>query len=225
MPIGLCACAQYRRLPADVLAALPGACRAAGGGCEIVADLCFVAARDRSTLERFASYDAVVACQPRAVRAFFDGFSSPPRCVDGRVASVADLLSALSLPPAPTDLDVDTDGTNAPSPPPEDWTPWFPVIDRERCIDCKKCVDFCLFGVYAVVDGKVRVTRPEACKTDCPACARICPRNAIMFPKSNEDRLNGALDTIAPPTDDDRTALRERLQRRKIPPLFREDDA
>jgi ferredoxin len=38
----------------------------------------------------------------------------------------------------------------------------------------------------------VAVTNPSACKTDCPACARICPENAIIFPKSTDEAINGA---------------------------------
>ena len=34
--------------------------------------------------------------------------------------------------------------------------------------------------------------RPANCKTNCPACARICPEAAIMFPKLEEAPINGA---------------------------------
>ena len=30
------------------------------------------------------------------------------------------------------------------------WVPWFPVIDYNRCINCRQCVSFCLFGVYHI---------------------------------------------------------------------------
>jgi len=76
----------------------------------------------------------------------------------------------------------------APSPFPEkapgEWVAWFPVIDYDRCRGCKQCAEFCLFGTYAVdEDGRVRVARPERCKLNCPACARVCPASAIIFPK------------------------------------------
>lgn len=63
------------------------------------------------------------------------------------------------------------------------WKSWFPVIDYSRCNSCGQCHDFCLFGVYERMDGQVKVVNPEACKNNCPACARICPQTAIIFPK------------------------------------------
>ena len=71
------------------------------------------------------------------------------------------------------------------------WIPWFPVIDRDLCVNCEKCRKFCLFGVYETKDGKVRVGNPRNCKTNCPACARICPKAAIIFPKYNQAPING----------------------------------
>ena len=41
-------------------------------------------------------------------------------------------------------------------------------------------------------DGTVRVAHPEGCKTNCPACARLCPEIAIIFPKYGEPPINGA---------------------------------
>lgn len=79
-------------------------------------------------------------------------------------------------------------GASAPS----RWVPWFPVIDYERCAGCRQCADFCLFGVYAMAeDGGVVVENPEQCKTNCPACSRLCPEVAILFPKYKAGPLSG----------------------------------
>ena len=64
-----------------------------------------------------------------------------------------------------------------------EWPSWYPVIDYSRCNGCGQCADFCLFGVYDKSDNKVVVTNPRGCKYNCPACARICPQIAIVFPK------------------------------------------
>ncbi len=75
---------------------------------------------------------------------------------------------------------------------PEGWIPWFPVIDYDRCGNCKQCLSFCLFGVYAVdADERIEVRHPEQCKTNCPACARVCPNAAIIFPKYGKSPING----------------------------------
>jgi NAD-dependent dihydropyrimidine dehydrogenase PreA subunit len=73
-----------------------------------------------------------------------------------------------------------------------DWSPWYPVIDSSRCVQCRKCLGFCLFGVYAMDGDKVRVANPRACKNNCPACARVCPQLAIIFPKCKDSPINGA---------------------------------
>jgi Pyruvate/2-oxoacid:ferredoxin oxidoreductase delta subunit len=74
---------------------------------------------------------------------------------------------------------------------------WYPVIDDDRCENCGHCLQFCLFDVYAH-DGEqtVRVTQPDNCKPGCPACSRICPGGAIMFPMYDKDpAIAGAPDT------------------------------
>jgi NAD-dependent dihydropyrimidine dehydrogenase PreA subunit len=83
---------------------------------------------------------------------------------------------------------------DAPAPPypARSWTPWFPVIDYDRCTNCMQCLSFCLFGVYDVDEEKrIEVHEPEKCKTNCPACSRVCPEVAILFPKYKNGPING----------------------------------
>ncbi|MCP4945686.1 MAG: ferredoxin family protein [Planctomycetaceae bacterium] len=70
---------------------------------------------------------------------------------------------------------------------------WYPVIDFSRCTNCMECVDFCLFGVYGV-DGteNILVEQPDNCRKGCPACSRVCPANAIIFPQHKAPAIAGA---------------------------------
>ena len=79
------------------------------------------------------------------------------------------------------------------APPARKWKPWFPVIDYDRCTNCMQCLSFCLFDVYGVSkDKKIEVRNQDNCKTDCPACSRVCPEVAILFPKYKSGPINGA---------------------------------
>jgi Pyruvate/2-oxoacid:ferredoxin oxidoreductase delta subunit len=77
-----------------------------------------------------------------------------------------------------------------------EWKPWFPVIDYDRCTNCMQCLSFCLFGVYGVdEDHRIQAQSHDNCKTNCPACSRVCPEAAIMFPKYKAGPING--DTVS----------------------------
>ncbi|TWU58692.1 4Fe-4S binding domain protein [Rubripirellula tenax] len=70
---------------------------------------------------------------------------------------------------------------------------WYPVIDFSRCTNCMECVDFCLFGVYGVDYGEnILVEQPDNCRKGCPACSRVCPENAIIFPQHKAPAIAGA---------------------------------
>lgn len=70
---------------------------------------------------------------------------------------------------------------------------WYPVIDYSRCTNCMECIDFCLFGVYGVdkID-RIVVEEQDNCKRGCPACSRVCPEQAIMFPDYKTPAIAGA---------------------------------
>jgi MinD superfamily P-loop ATPase len=87
-----------------------------------------------------------------------------------------------------------------------EWPSWYPVIDYSRCTACGQCADFCLFGVYEKAEGKVNVINPKGCKNNCPACARICPQTAIIFPKYKQGGAISGSDSI------DEVAEQQRLQ-------------
>jgi len=70
---------------------------------------------------------------------------------------------------------------------------WYPVIDYSRCTNCMECLDFCLFGVYGVDSlSRIFVDNQDSCKKGCPACSRVCPEQAIMFPDYKSPAIAGA---------------------------------
>jgi len=70
---------------------------------------------------------------------------------------------------------------------------WYPVIDYTRCTNCMECIDFCLFGVYGVDQlDRILVENQDSCKKGCPACSRVCPEHAIMFPDYKTPAIAGA---------------------------------
>ena len=83
-------------------------------------------------------------------------------------------------------------GPSAEAREPGNWKPWFPVIDFDRCTNCMQCLSFCLFDVYGVSKGgQIQVQNHDNCKTDCPACSRVCPEVAILFPKYRHGPIHG----------------------------------
>jgi NAD-dependent dihydropyrimidine dehydrogenase PreA subunit len=75
---------------------------------------------------------------------------------------------------------------------------WYPVIDYSRCTNCLECLDFCLFGVYGVGTAEtILVEQPDNCRKGCPACSRVCPENAIIFPQHKTPAIAGSPDGAA----------------------------
>ena len=75
---------------------------------------------------------------------------------------------------------------------------WYPVIDYSRCTNCMECIDFCLFGVYGVDSlDRILVEAQDSCKKGCPACSRVCPENAIIFPQHKTPAIAGADGEVA----------------------------
>jgi ferredoxin len=87
------------------------------------------------------------------------------------------------------------------------WPSWYPVIDYSRCTACGQCSDFCLFGVYEKKEKRVVVNNPNGCKNYCPACARICPATAIVFPKYINGGAIGGSDEIDELAEQQRQAI------------------
>jgi Pyruvate/2-oxoacid:ferredoxin oxidoreductase delta subunit len=208
----ICACRRARVYPDASLDALVEALKSAGVNFEIVPDLCEMAGRADARLAGWAKDGVtVVACHPRAVRWLFDAAGAP------LLSSVAlrnfrsEPVSAISLAirdwaslktgsvQSQVDGAASVIATRPGREPAPDWPGWFPVIDHERCTQCMQCLSFCLFGVYEVDDqSRPRVVNPDQCKPNCPACARVCPQGAILFPKHPAASISGGESAASP---------------------------
>ena len=233
--ITICLCSARSLIERDKVLDISGKLCQAGYTVFLEEDLCEKALSSVADMEKIAS-SVVVACYPRAVFSLFDSIGlTPVQVVDIRNVGQEDVLSHFNLSGHSDNKDVsvflpDTDKTktegakndsdNEHLPDKAGFDAWYPVIDRERCNNCRKCHDFCLFGVYSNEDGKIVVKNPANCKNNCPACARVCPRKAIIFPKYEKSPINGgladeehamSLDTKALYAD----ALRKKLAERK----------
>jgi Pyruvate/2-oxoacid:ferredoxin oxidoreductase delta subunit len=131
-----------------------------------------------------------VAALPRDFLLVLGRFSAEPPQFDGAVAlrfQQIDGMAPGAVVQAVEALHSTTGAVKAGA-----WKPWFPVIDYSRCTNCMQCLSFCLFDVYGVSSaGKIQVRNQDNCKTDCPACSRVCPEVAIMFPKYRHSPING----------------------------------
>lgn len=228
--ITICACSSRTLLPKLKVAQVVASLRETGHNVTLVSDMCEMALQQPEHLRELAQ-DMVMGCHERAVGALLKSLGvHPSTIVDLRSGSVVDAIGRLQSPAA-DDVKVDEvlreidtfevkQGHDA----------WYPVIDRQRCINCGKCHDFCLFGVYSIQEGVVQVTQPTACKNNCPACARVCPVGAVIFAKCDEAPINGGeaavgegvtfkVDMNAVYSE----ALRERLQHRRASVLLRKE--
>jgi Pyruvate/2-oxoacid:ferredoxin oxidoreductase delta subunit len=184
-----CRCANSQIISDDVKSRVLGALEESGRDFHLVGDLCGIAAEQANEMRTIATGNKlkVVACYARAVKWLFTWAGVDVGEIEFfnmRMTAPEEIITLLLGidNKAPAEMVV----SNQP-----EWIPWFPVIDRDLCVNCKQCLDFCLFGVYTLVDGQVTVTNPKGCKTNCPACAKVCPKAAIIFPKYGQSPING----------------------------------
>ncbi|KAA6332659.1 hypothetical protein EZS27_018867 [termite gut metagenome] len=189
--ITICLCASRSIIDKESIVEVSQILNEAGYTITIEADLCEKAMASSLEMKKIAS-TTIVACYPRAVYALFDQLDlRPVQVLDIRNNSKAEILGRFDLSESSASKALDTDIGALPAKSGQD--AWYPLIDKERCCACGKCYDFCLFGVYTMEKGVVEVGWPTHCKNNCPACARICPSKAIIFPKYPKSPINGGL--------------------------------
>lgn len=219
--ITICACASRTFIDKEKVAVIAASLRKKGYPVSIEPDLCKKVIQQSSDMEKIAS-GIILACYPRAIHAHLDWLGlKTNKSLDIRNTSVEDILGEFQMSSADIATEKDAIYAEIKAFPVEEGTDaWNPVLDKERCTECGKCHDFCLFGVYTIENKKVRVTQPRNCKNNCPACARMCPSKAIIFPKYEKSPINGGMsqEEIFNPEEMDkmyRERLRMRLQQRR----------
>ncbi|ADN08551.1 4Fe-4S dicluster domain-containing protein [Sulfurimonas autotrophica] len=107
--------------------------------------------------------------------------------------------------------------------------PWFPTVDKVKCIGCELCFVTCGRDVYDMVlpDGKHRkaeVLHPYNCMVGCTTCASVCPTHAISFPSQEivwqaekEHKIFSVVHKEAKEKREKLQALQERNQQQSKP--------
>jgi len=192
--ITICACASRSFISNEKVLAIASALKSNGYTITLIDDLCRIIADDPQKAEELAQ-GTIVACHDRAIKANFDTLkTSPQKIVNMRSSSAHEVLQNWDISEfvdenASIFKEIKTEIENLPC---ADGTDaWYPVIDKALCTNCGKCNDFCLFGTYEKNANEITVVQPHNCKNNCPACARVCPSGAIIFPKYEKSPING----------------------------------
>lgn len=197
----ICVCSSRNFIDKKKVAQLAATAEVAGWDVSLVADLCELAQSRSAKMADIAAADVLAGCHERAMKALLSYCDlSAHTLLNIRKGEPAEWLSALDIDASALPAD-DIARAEARYHAEVDAMPvksgddaWNPVLDKDLCVECGKCHDFCPFGVYEMVDDRVRVVHPTHCKNNCPACARNCPAGAIIFPKYDHSPINGGED-------------------------------
>lgn len=218
------------RIQEDVKKTVEKALQDASVKVTVLSDLCGMVALNKDKLEGLFSEESeimVIGCYKRTMTLLFDQIrdnlvpdtTEHLNLIDETVETATKKIAAFKEGAKRTVDHMEITGES-------DWPSWYPIIDTARCTNCGQCADFCLFGVYEKSETHPEVVHPQGCKNGCPACGRICPTTAIIFPKYKHGGAIGGSDEIDEQAEQQRQAqdigrilgddLYDALERRKI---------
>jgi heterodisulfide reductase subunit A-like polyferredoxin len=189
----ICVCAERKLIDEEKLKIIINSAENKGYKINLISDLCFFSVKENDELKKLFLDDVktiIAACYPRAINTLLKNIISKEKysVLNLRTDDIETILNLLELEIINKNNKIELPEYK------EKWSPWFPSIDEERCINCGKCADFCMFGVYSIINKKVVVVNPSNCKNNCPACARMCPETAIVFCKYPDEPINGGIE-------------------------------
>ena len=67
----------------------------------------------------------------------------------------------------------------------------YPVLDRDRCAGCGRCLKVCDQDVFSfgLLSKVPKVSHPERCLDGCDSCVRLCPAKALTFMEDDQRDL------------------------------------
>lgn len=189
--ITICACVSRTFIDKEKVALLATAASEAGYDVEVVSDLCELC-QDKDEKVHEIAKTTIVACYKKAVKSLM-AFVDEEDCksLDLRSGNFESILEELDIKLVPASADSKWVNKIASFKKKLGEDAWYPALDKDLCAECGKCYEFCPFGVYEMVEDRVRVVNPRNCKNNCPACARSCPSGAIVFAKYDRSPING----------------------------------
>ncbi|TLX76457.1 ferredoxin family protein [Labilibacter sediminis] len=214
--VTICACTSRTFMDKKKVAGITATLRSNGYLVDIKDDLCRLVADDPNQIIKVKE-GTIIACHTRVVNNHMNWLGiTPGTIIEARKNSSEEILSEFGLEEDKTSQTTDDIYKEIDAlPVHKDHDAWYPVIDKSKCTECGKCHDFCLFGVYTTENKQVKVTNPHNCKTNCPACARMCPCQAIIFPKYEKSPINGGTEMEEVFTEEDKAEMyQKRLQYR-----------